>query len=186
MNVRRISIWVTVAVVIVGILFAIRYANSGVKRSSTQAPAVSSAQAGQTAPEFAAATDKGYFDLAKTSKPVLLEVFATWCPHCQRETAVIDKLHRQYKGRVDFVGVSGSTTGMDGQSPSSEQDVLNFAKALHAEYPLAYDGSLQVAHSYLQGGFPTLVIIGRDKKISYISSGETSYDELNAEIKKVI
>jgi cytochrome c biogenesis protein CcmG, thiol:disulfide interchange protein DsbE len=187
MNNRRIWIWLTIAVVIVGILVAIRYANNGgVNRSVTQAPIVSTAQQGQKAPEFTAATDHGYFDLSKTRKPVFLEVFATWCPHCQRETAVIDKLYAQYKHRVDFVGVSGSDTGMDGQSPSSENDVLNFASELHAQYPLAYDGSLEVAHRYLQGGFPTLVIIDRNKKITYLGSGETSYAELNAAITKVL
>jgi thiol-disulfide isomerase/thioredoxin len=186
MNVRRILVWLTVAVVILGVLFAIRYANRGVNRNATQAPVIGVAQVGQTAPHFTAATNQGYFDLAKTGKPVFLEVFATWCPHCQRETAIVDQLYRRYKGRVDFVGVSGSTTGMDGTSPSSEQDVLNFAARFHAQYPLAYDGSLEVAHKYLQGGFPTLVIIGRDKRITYLSSGETSYAELESAIQKLI
>jgi len=185
MSNRRTWIWITVAVVILGILFAIRYANmGGVNRSATQAPIRAPLAPGQPAPEFTAATNQGYFDLAKTNKPVLLEVFATWCPHCQRETAVLDRLYRQYKNRVDFVGVSGSDKAMDGQSPASEQDVLNFAATLHAQYPLAYDGSLDIARKYLQGGFPTLVVIDRNKKVSYISSGETSYTELNAAIEK--
>jgi thiol-disulfide isomerase/thioredoxin len=184
---RRLWIWITVAVIIVGILFAIRYANmGGVNRNVTQAPVIGGAQQGGRAPEFAAATDHGYFDLAKTAKPVFLEVFATWCPHCQRETAVIDRLYQQYKSRVDFVGVSGSDRGMDGQSAASEQDVLNFATQLHAQYPLAYDGSLDVAHKYLQGGFPTLVVIDRNKTITYLSSGETSYAELNSAIQKAL
>lgn len=186
MNDRRLWIGITVAVIVIGILVAIRYANTGVQRSSTQAPIIGTAHLRQKAPEFTAATNQGYFDLAKTQKPVFLEIFATWCPHCQRETAIIDRLYRQYNGRVDFVGVSGSTTGMDGTSPSSEQDVLTYAKMFHAQYPLAYDGSLAVAHEYLQGGFPTLVVINRDKLITYLSSGETPYSELNAAIKHVL
>ena len=39
----------------------------------------------KTAPQFEVATTAGYFDLSKTRKPVFLEIFATWCPHCQRE-----------------------------------------------------------------------------------------------------
>lgn len=186
MNDRRVWIGITVAVIVIGILVAIRYANTGVQRSSTQAPIIGTAHLGQKAPEFTAATDQGYFDLAKTQKPVFLEIFATWCPHCQRETAIVDRLYQRYKGRVDFVGVSGSTTGMDGSSPASEQDVLNFATMFHAQYPLAYDGSLVVAHEYLQGGFPTLVVMNRNKTITYLSSGETSYKELNSAIQKAL
>lgn len=187
MNDRRIWIGITVVVVAIGILWAIRYANTGgVKRNATQAPVVGTAQQGQKAPEFAAATNRGYFDLAKATKPVFLEVFATWCPHCQRETAIIDKLYQQYKSRVDFVAVSGHQTGMDGQSPSSPQDVLNFVQRFNAQYPVAYDGSLDVAHKYLQGGFPTLAVINRDKTITYLSSGETTYAELDGAIKAAL
>lgn len=187
MNDRRIWIGITVVVVAIGLLWAIRYANTGgVNRNATQAPVVGTAQQGQKAPEFQAATNQGYFDLGKATKPVFLEVFATWCPHCQRETAVIDKLYRQYKNRVDFVAVSGHQTGMDGQTPSSPQDVLNFVQRFNVQYPVAYDGSLDVAHKYLQGGFPTLAVIDRGKTITYLSSGETTYAELNDAIKSAL
>ncbi len=184
---RRLWIWITLAVVVIGIAIAVRYANTGgVSKNVTQAPQIGVAQQGAKAPEFQAATDRGYFDLANANKPVFLEVFATWCPHCQRETKIIDKLYSQYKNRVDFVAVSGHQTGMDGQTPSSELDVLNFAKKFDVKYPIAYDGSLDVAKKYLQGGFPTLVVINRDKTVSYITSGETSYSELNSAIRRVL
>jgi thiol-disulfide isomerase/thioredoxin len=188
MTSRRVWIWVTVAVIVIGIAAGVRYATTShvVNKNVTQAPEVGTAQQGQKAPEFQAATNQGYFDLAKTDKPVFLEVFATWCPHCQRETAIIDKLYSQYKDRVYFVAVSGHQTGMDRESPSSELDVLNFAKTFHAKYPVAYDGSLDVAKKYLQGGFPTLVVIDRNKTVSYITSGETTYGELNTAIQRVL
>lgn len=183
---RRIWIWITVAVIIIGILIAIRFSNTGVNRNVTEAPVIGTAHLGGKAPEFSVATNHGYFDLARTPKPVFLEIFATWCPHCQRETAIIDRLYQRYKNQVDFVGVSGSTTGMDGQSPSSPQDVLNFAARFRAQYPIAYDGALGVAHEYLQGGFPTLVVIDRNKTVPYLSSGETTYSELDRAIRKAL
>lgn len=186
MNNRRLWMWITLLIVIIGVSIAIRFARTAVNQNVTQAPEIGTAQQGQKAPEFQAATNQGYFDLSKADKPVLLEVFATWCPHCQRETAIIDKLYNRYKGRVDFVAVSGHQTGMDRQSPSSELDVLNYAKKFNAKYPVAYDGSLDVAKKYLQGGFPTLVVIGKDKTVSYITSGETTYAELNSAIQHVL
>ncbi len=187
MSNRRILMWITLIVIVVGVLIAIRFANTGaVKRSASQSPVTGTAQVGKKAPQFTAATNQGYFDLSKARKPVMLEVFATWCPHCQRETTILDRLYAKYKDRVDFVGVSGSDTGMDERSPASEQDVMNFASMLHAQYPLAYDGSLQVAHLYLQGGFPTIALIDRNKTVTYLTSGETPYAELDAAIKKVL
>ena len=160
-------------------------------QNASKSPIVGKAQVGQIAPEFQASTTAGFFDLAKTDKPVFLEVFATWCPHCQRQTAVIDKLYAAYGSRVAFVAVSGSATGMDGTSESSPLDVLNFAQRFNVRYPIAYDPLVadpndpkSVANLYLQGGFPTFVVIGRDKKVSYLGSGELSYNDLAAELRK--
>lgn len=184
----RLILWITIVVLIAGSFAAVWYANKGhaVQKTATQAPVQGTAQLGGQAPDFQAATNHGYFDLSAANKPVFLEVFATWCPHCQRETAIVDELYRKYKDRVDFVGVTGSTVGMDHESPSSEQDTLNFVKQFNVQYPVAFDGSMNVAKEYLQGGYPTLAVIDKNKKITYLSSGETSFSELDSAIKTAL
>lgn len=155
-------------------------------QDASTSPVIGKAQVGQPAPDFVVATTSGLFDLSKTNKPVFLEVFATWCPHCQRETAVIDRLFRRYHASVDFVAVSGSDTAIDGTSASSELDVLQWKQRFRVEYPVAYDPLLNVANLYLQGGFPTLAVIGRDKRVAYLSTGEVSYRELSSAIDKTL
>lgn len=187
MKYARVILWVSILAIIAGVFIAIRYANTGgVQKSATQAPALGTAQLGGRAPDFQAATNRGYFDLKTANKPVFLEVFATWCPHCQRETSVIDELYEKYKDRVDFVAVTGSTVGMDHESPASEQDTLNYVQQFDARYPVAFDGSMNVAKMYLQGGYPTLVVIDKNKKIAYLSSGETAFSELDGAIKQAL
>lgn len=155
-------------------------------QTASQSPIVGKAQVGRPAPEFEVATTAGLFDLNATDKPVFLEVFATWCPHCQHEVAVVDRLYKNFGDRVAFVGVSGSDTAMDGTSASSELDVLEWIKRFHVSYPIAYDPLLNVANLYLQGGFPTIAIVDRHKKVTYLNSGEVGYDELRGEIEKVL
>jgi thiol-disulfide isomerase/thioredoxin len=177
---------VVVAIVVVAVLFYRMSPAHGPIQNASLAPAVGKAELNKTAPQFAIATTSGYFDLSKTNKPVFLEIFATWCPHCQREVAVIDKLYAKYKNQVDFLAVSGSDTAMDGTSTSSELDVLNWINHFHVQYPVAYDPSLNVANLYMQGGFPTITIIGRQKKIRYLDDGEVTYKELEAALKPVV
>lgn len=188
MNARRIWLWIALAAIAAGIFIGIRHGDAGHPgKVASQPTASASVKQGEKAPQFATATNQGYFDLSAANKPVFVEVFATWCPHCQRETAVIDRLYARYKSRVQFVGLPGSNSGMDGRSPSSQQDVANFISAFNVQYPIAlYDPSLQTAREYLQGGFPTMAVIGRDKTIAYLTSGETSYAELEAALKKVL
>lgn len=186
------TIGIVVLIVAVAIAWYLTHASRQLQNAS-QSPIVGKAQVGQRAPEFQASTTAGFFDLAKASKPVFLEVFATWCPHCQRETAVIDKLYATYGTRVAFVAVSGSGTAMDGTSESSPLDVLNFAQRFNVRYPIAYDPLIRdpnnpksVANLYLQGGFPSFAVIGKDKNVSYLGSGEVPYDQLAAQLEKVL
>jgi thiol-disulfide isomerase/thioredoxin len=187
-NQRRIGI-ASLAIALLIVVAAIAWyalRPSRALRTASQAPVVGKAQLGQTAPQFEVATTDGLFDLDKAGKPVFLEIFATWCPHCRHEIPAIDRLYERYRSRVDFVGVSGSTTGMDGTSAESAADVVAWAQRFGVRYPVAYDPLLNVAGLYLQGGFPTIAIIGKDKKIAYLTSGETSYGDLNSALQRVL
>ena len=156
-------------------------------QNASQAPAAAAPLViGSKAPEFQASTTGGPFDLAKATRPVFLEVFATWCPHCQRETQVLNRLFAAYGKQIAFVAVSGSDVGMDGSSAASQADVLRFAQRFKVQYPIAYDGSGAVGAAYLRDGFPTLVVIRKNKTVSYASSGEVAYADLAAEIEKVL
>ena len=92
----------------------------------------------------------------------------------------------KHSGSLDFVAVSGSEYAMDGSSPASENDVLEWIRRFNVAYPVAFDPLLNVANLYLQGGFPTIAIIGKDKTVAYLNSGELSYQELVEALEKVL
>ncbi len=185
---NRLFLYVTLGLVVVIIIAVVAF-YSRVPQSATSAPIQSGIKVGQVAPEFAVATTDGPFDLKtaeSAGKPVFLEIFATWCPHCQREVTTIDALYKKYGGQIDFVGVSGSPTGMDGQSQSSQLDVVNFQKTFGVAYPIAYDPTLDVAAKYMLDGYPSLVIIDKTGKVSYLGSGEVSSKALTTELNKAL
>jgi thiol-disulfide isomerase/thioredoxin len=173
-------------IVLVAVLFYFFGPGRRSVQNAAQSSIVGKAQVGQPAPAFEVSTTAGPFDLATVTKPVFLEVFATWCPHCQREAPVVERLYRKHGSRVAFVAVSGSDTGMDGTSPSSQLDVLNWARRFNVGYPVAYDPLLSVANLYLQGGFPTFAVINNRKRVTYLTSGEVAYRDLDAAISAVL
>ncbi len=185
-GVRRALLWISVALAGIGILVAIAVANRTLAPATTDAPPVNLLAKGDAAPPFAVATTQGPFTLAAQSKPVLVEVFATWCPHCQHEVATLNRLYDRYGDRVAFVAISGSPYGYDRASPESLDDVLGFARFFHVRYPVAYDPTLGVAKNYLQGGYPTVAIVTRDKRIAYAGSGEIAPATLEAELRAVL
>ncbi len=154
-------------------------------QNASYAPTVGTAQLGGTAPEFHIPTTAGPFDLAQQRRPVLLEVFASWCPHCQRETTVMNRLYESFKSRVSFIAIPGSATAMDGASPESEADLFNFMQRFQVQYPIAvFDPQLTIANEYIQGGYPTIAVIGSNKKIVYLNSGEVPYQTLVGVLQK--
>jgi thiol-disulfide isomerase/thioredoxin len=176
-----ITLAIVAIIVVIGLL-----SRSSVPKAASDAPMNSKLKVGDTAPAFTAATNAGQFDLAQVPTPVLLEVFATWCPHCQRETLVLNDLAAKYAGKLAIVAVSGSPYGIDGSSAESQNDVNRFGAQFQVRYPLAYDPDLKVGQLYLQGGFPTLVLIDKNKKIRWIKSGEVAEPDFVKAIKPVI
>ena len=169
---RKIAVIGSFSVLAIVIVVAIALA-SRVPKAASDAPSNAALAGGQTAPEFAVSTTAGPFDLAQAGgKPTLLEVFATWCPHCQRETAVLNALYPEFKAKANIVAVSGSPYSMDQSQPESQADVVAFMTKFGVTYPIAFDSQLDVAKKYLQGGFPTVVLIGTDGKIQAIRDGE--------------
>jgi len=179
----------TLVVIVVGLFVVVGLLsrpNNIVPESATKAVGSSKIKVGDVAPEFTAQTNAGPFDLASVSTPVLLEVFATWCPHCQRETIALNDIATKYQGKIAMVAVSGSATDSTSANPESQADVNSFGATYKVRYPIAFDPELKVAGLYLKSGFPTLVLIGANKKIVWMQDGEVSEPTLDKAIHGVI
>jgi len=186
---RKPILYATLGVIVVALIVTVGYLSrnpSTVPQAATDSLPQAHLKPGMPAPEFSVATTGGPFDLSTAQTPVFLEVFATWCPHCQRMVPIVDSLYRTYGKQVQFVGVSGSPYGMDGSTPESQADVVNFISKLGVAYPVAFDPDLTVAKQYLATGFPTIVIIGKDKKVKTVLDGEIPQAQLDKAIRDVM
>jgi thiol-disulfide isomerase/thioredoxin len=174
-NSRKTILYATIAVVIVGIVVAVGIASrsSVVPENATKAVGQSKLKVGDTAPAFTIATNAGNFDLAAVHTPVLLEVFAPWCPHCQKEAPVLNDLATKYAGKLAIVSVSGDAIDYDHNSTAeSESNIHLFADRYQTRYPVAFDRDLKVATLYLHAGFPSVYVIDANKRIRFQQEGE--------------
>jgi thiol-disulfide isomerase/thioredoxin len=179
---QRAVLYGSLGVLAIVILVAVALA-SRVPKTASDAPTFARVEVGQQAPDFTVFATSGPFQLSKiTDRPTFLELFATWCPHCQRMTAVLDGLYDKYKDRVAFIAVSASEYANDESSPASQADVTDFMNKFNVRYPIAFDPNLDVAKKYLQGGFPTIVLIGADGKVLAINDGELPSADLSSSL----
>ncbi|MFN8534567.1 MAG: TlpA disulfide reductase family protein [Dehalococcoidia bacterium] len=123
---------------------------------------------------------------ALKGQPVLLEFFATWCPHCQAETAVLRQVQSKYGDKIRIVAVSASPNGLDQRSPSSVADIERFQSRFNAPYQHFYDMDLVGGRLYGVNSFPTLYLLDKNGVIQFTQEGEVPESTLSAQIDKLL
>jgi thiol-disulfide isomerase/thioredoxin len=122
-------------------------------------------------------------------KPYLLEIFATWCPHCQRETAVLKAVRAKLPAsKLAMVSVSGSPFGQNSTEgnnvPESQADVDAFDKQYGVTWPAFYDPNMSVVRLWGMYGFPTIYIVDKRGVIRYSGRGDQDEATIMAGLKK--
>lgn len=95
--------------------------------------------------------------------PLVVNLFASWCPSCLNEMPAFERASHDYAGRVVIVGVD---------SQESRSAGLSYARRLGITYPLLADTSHADLYSLLQGeGMPVTAFIRRDGTVKQVYSG---------------
>ncbi len=141
---------------------------------------------GSAAPDFTLKTPQGKSVSLKSyrGKPVLLEFFATWCPHCNAEAPHLAQIAKRYH----IVSING-----DGEDAAS---VYAFHRYYGLPYPALLDPSSSpgsftqrgaggpVTTKYGLQGFPTFYVINPKGRITWRSDGEQPDALLRQELER--
>jgi cytochrome c biogenesis protein CcmG/thiol:disulfide interchange protein DsbE len=107
---------------------------------------------------------------------VVVDFWATWCLPCRLQAQILEPVYRDLKGRgVQFLAANV------GESP---EDVKKFVKATPFPYPVLFDSRESVAEKLGIFALPTLMVIDKKGKVSYLQSGIADGDTLRQLIKK--
>lgn len=194
---------ITIAVVAVIVVSAfVRLSNFGkatgaaVTTPGAYSPSTNMLKVGTRAPDFRLTDSRGrsYSLSAQRGHPVVLEFFAVWCPHCQREAPIIQSLDTQYKSegvRVWSVLASPYGRNYDNSfgfdtTPASAADLRWFAKTFHEHVPQLVDPSFHVVNQYGISSYPGIYVIDKNGKIVHSSAGEQPRSVLASAIDSAI
>lgn len=118
---------------------------------------------------------------------VLLEFFATWCPHCQAEAPLLSRVADAYAARgLRAIGVNSSPLAQDQRSPTSVGDVESYAGKYGVTFPQLMDKGLVGAQRYGVRGFPTVYILDKSGVIRFAQSGEVPESTLKDAIEQAL
>jgi thiol-disulfide isomerase/thioredoxin len=192
LNPTTISAALGVVAVAAIIIYAVLHHNVAVPGAAvaTSSPLPPQLTAGTKAPSFELRSGIGSFSSSELAgKPYLLEIFATWCPHCQRMTKVLRAIRaRVPESRLAMLSVTGSpyaaNSTPDNLVPENQDDVNKFDSMYGVTWPTFFDPDLTVTKKFGLNGFPTIFIVDKKGAIVYAASGEVSQDTLMSAIHK--
>jgi peroxiredoxin len=158
---------------------------------------------GQRAPDFTLpATDGKTYTLSqfRDKSPVLIEFMAPWCPHCQKESEILNQIYDAYKGKnLQMLSVSAHPYGRDWETtqgnpdtstPISMSDLIWFRDTYKEQFPLLLDKLVKSADQYGIAYFPTLYVINTDGTVAEEMQSEANnaltFDRIKAALDKVV
>ncbi|MGA8213522.1 MAG: TlpA family protein disulfide reductase [Candidatus Sulfotelmatobacter sp.] len=124
--------------------------------------------------------------------PVLLFFWAHWCPDCKVEAPIITRLRTEFAPKgLTVLGPTrlyGYTAQVEKAAPSDELAYIDAVR--HRFYAGLLDMPVPISKynfdTYGASTTPTLVLLDRTGKVGMYHPGALPYDQLKAEIEKVV
>jgi cytochrome c biogenesis protein CcmG/thiol:disulfide interchange protein DsbE len=130
-------------------------------------------EVGRPAPAYRAVSVRGdSVSLeALRGKPILLNVWATWCRPCRDEIPELQRLYERYRDRgLEVVGVSVDAAG-DGAA------IADFMRQYGMTYPVWRDPGESVSATFLLIGVPASFLIDRDGVLRWKKTGPVAKND---------
>ena len=110
-------------------------------------------------------------------RPVVVNVWASWCPPCRAEAPLLAKASREYSGRILFLGVN---------SRDRRSDAVKFMKKYGMTFPSVVDVMATIAPSLGVVGLPTTLVYGRDGRLRASIQGGVGEQRLAGQINDAL
>ena len=147
--------------------------NNPAPAGKTQAPAGNGAR-------FMALDINGNFHTSDhyKGKPLILNVWGTWCPPCRRELPDLKKIYAEYKPMgLEIIGLAINDT---------PEKVRRFAEQMGLDWVMLI-ANRESAMSYRIGtGVPVTIFLDKDGNEVSRAIGARTYDYFKSEVEKII
>lgn len=110
-------------------------------------------------------------------KPIILNIWASWCIPCRTEAPLLERYAQQYSGKVQFLGVNVQDQRRTANAFIQEFNLLTF--------PSVFDERGRIGIDYGYYGVPETFVIDASGKVLLRHAGAISEADLQAMLKQV-
>jgi peroxiredoxin len=115
-----------------------------------------------------------------SGKPVLINLWATWCIPCQNEMPVLEKIYKD-KNALGLVVLGVNITSQD-----NLETVKETVKKYQLSYPILLDESGQISKLYQVHGIPSSYFIDQQGVLRRIQIGEILPEYLDSYFSEIL
>jgi thiol-disulfide isomerase/thioredoxin len=116
-------------------------------------------------------------DYLESGKPLLLEIWASWCENCEALQPQLEQIQNEYGDRINIVAVAVAV----GQS---RRRVRRHVEQHEPGYPYLWDAGGEVVRAY--NAATTSIVILLDGSGNVVYSGVGGGQDLVGEVKKLV
>jgi thiol-disulfide isomerase/thioredoxin len=109
--------------------------------------------------------------------PVVVNFWGSWCPPCRVEAPDLAEASRDFRGRVQFIGVD---------ILDNRQAARDFILASDWQYPSIFDPKAEIRDGLGYVGQPITLIYDRDGRLAFEWNGVVTLDLLRRELRKLV
>ncbi|GEM_PF-1146913 len=111
--------------------------------------------------------------------PAVIAIWAPWCPHCQKELPILDRVAREFPN----LQLTSLATDVDAQPGPT---VGEYMSGHHLAFPVALDAKDgRIGQAFGLSGFPTVYYVKADGAVYKTTVGEVSEDEMRSTMKGI-
>ena len=107
--------------------------------------------------------------VGQKGRPVVVNVWASWCAPCRTETPMLERAARRYSGRVTMLGVA---------SRDSTSAANRFVQEFEVTYPNVLDTTGAIRVRFGVAALPTTFVFGADGRLLAKVTGSISEQRL--------
>jgi thiol-disulfide isomerase/thioredoxin len=121
----------------------------------------------------------GKIRVPRTDRPTLVDLFATWCPPCERQMDPLAAVIPEYDDRVAFVSVTNERIG----GTLSRSDIARWWERHDGRWPVALDPESVLMSTLGAEGLPYLALVDTDGTVLWAHSGVATERRLRRGLK---
>lgn len=112
-------------------------------------------------------------------KPIIVNMWATWCPACTNELPVFEKMYKEYGSRVQFMMINS-------ENKQGLENAKDYISKCRYTFPVYYDWYDSAYNVYGTGYIPLTLAFDARGNLVYNDTGRMSEKALRALIEDIL